>query len=511
MTTTERAGQPHEVPVVPRWEWRTFGVPEEPNEDLRALREAPPFESDEVYVVSQATDASVKVRAGLLDVKVLRAVDGAGLQLWVPVTKAAFPVDADTVGVALGALGVPAVTTPGPSNAYDDIVARLDARDDLRRVKVHKSRHRSVLDGCMVEYTELVGDGHAVVTVAVESPDQALVLRTVDRLGLSGRRNTCVARGLRTLLGWEATRFAVLDVGTNSVKFIAGERRPDAAPVITSDTAVVTRLGEGLADTGDLTGPAMQRTVDAIATLVDGVRGDGPVEVAAVGTAGLRQAGNRDDFLEAVVARCGVAVEVVSGPEEARLAYRAATSTLPVAVDRLLVFDSGGGSSQFTFGSGSAIEDQFSLDIGAVRITERYGLGGPVERSVVDAALAAVAGELEAVAGRPRPDAVIAIGGTSTNLAGVYHALTTYDPDVVHGTVIDLAEVDRQIELFRQASADERRGIAGLQPARAEVILAGACIVRTILTLTRQESLTVSDRGLRHGVVAERFAPQSSR
>ena len=85
------------------------------------------------------------------------------------------------------------------------------------------------------------------------------------------------------------------------------------------------------------------------------------------------------------------------------------------------------------------------------------------------------------------------------------HGLATYDPEVVQGTVLDRAEIDRQIELFGSRTSDERREIAGLQPARAEVILAGACIVRTVLEKLGTDSLTVSDRGLRYGVLAERF------
>jgi exopolyphosphatase/guanosine-5'-triphosphate,3'-diphosphate pyrophosphatase len=107
--------------------------------------------------------------------------------------------------------------------------------------------------------------------------------------------------------------------------------------------------------------------------------------------------------------------------------------------------------------------------------------------------------------GRPEPDAIVAIGGAATNLAAVKHGLERYDADVVQGTVLDLAEIDRQIELYRTRDADGRREIVGLQPARAEVILAGACIVRTILTTLHHESLTVSDRGLRHGAFIERF------
>jgi exopolyphosphatase/guanosine-5'-triphosphate,3'-diphosphate pyrophosphatase len=97
------------------------------------------------------------------------------------------------------------------------------------------------------------------------------------------------------------------------------------------------------------------------------------------------------------------------------------------------------------------------------------------------------------------------MGGAVTNLAAVARGLETYDPDVVQGTVLDRDEIDRQIELYRTRSADDRRAIAGLQPNRAEVILAGACIVRTVISLLGRDAFTVSDRGLRHGLLAERF------
>jgi Ppx/GppA phosphatase family len=98
-----------------------------------------------------------------------------------------------------------------------------------------------------------------------------------------------------------------------------------------------------------------------------------------------------------------------------------------------------------------------------------------------------------------------------TNLTAVKHGLATYDPSVVQGTVLDRAEIDRQIELYRSQDADARRAIVGLQPKRAEVILAGACIVRTVMEKLGKDSLTVSDRGLRHGVLAERFGSRTER
>ena len=97
------------------------------------------------------------------------------------------------------------------------------------------------------------------------------------------------------------------------------------------------------------------------------------------------------------------------------------------------------------------------------------------------------------------------MGGAVTNLAAVKHALADLQPDVVQGTVLYRAEIDAQIERFRHRTAEQRRSIVGLQANRAAVILAGACIVRTLLDVLRADALTVSDRGLRHGLIVERF------
>jgi exopolyphosphatase / guanosine-5'-triphosphate,3'-diphosphate pyrophosphatase len=126
---------------------------------------------------------------------------------------------------------------------------------------------------------------------------------------------------------------------------------------------------------------------------------------------------------------------------------------------------------------------------------------------VLREAMAAISGDLSRIDGRPVPDALVAMGGTVTNITAVKHQLASYDPTVVQGTVLDRAEIDRQIELYRSRDTDARRAITGLQPKRADVILAGACIIRTVMEKLRKDTFTVSDRGLRHGVLAERFGP----
>jgi exopolyphosphatase/guanosine-5'-triphosphate,3'-diphosphate pyrophosphatase len=173
----------------------------------------------------------------------------------------------------------------------------------------------------------------------------------------------------------------------------------------------------------------------------------------------------------------------------------------------LVVFDTGGGSSQFTFGHDATVDERFSVNVGAVRYTERYRLDRAVSPDVLREAMAAIAADLSRIDGHPVPDALVAMGGAVTNITAVRHRLATYDPAVVQGSVLDRAELDRQIELYRSLDAEARRAIPGLQPKRAEVILAGACIVRTVMEKLGKQSFTVSDRGLRHGVLAERFGP----
>jgi exopolyphosphatase/guanosine-5'-triphosphate,3'-diphosphate pyrophosphatase len=464
-------------------------------------------ESDELYLLSQESDASVKIRDGLMDVKRLEAVDGNGLEQWRPVLKGIFPLGAADLRTVLGALG-----DSGPDltrEAYtleqlvDEVVAASPA---LSAVAVHKRRVHYRLDDCMAELSEVTAGSRSARTIAVEAEDPALVSATVQELQLAGRPNVCLARGLKTMLGLEPVRFAVIDVGTNSVKLHVGERRADGSWQTVSDRAEVTRLGEGLQDTGSLQPEPLRRTAEAVVGMVEEARREGAAEIAAVATAGMRLAENSDELVEAVRERCGVGIEVISGEEEARLAYLAATSALDVGRESLVVFDTGGGSSEFTFGQAGRVEERFSVDVGAARYTERFGLDGVVSDDEIAWALQAIAADLARLDERTRPAALVGLGGALTNLAAVRHGLATYDPDVVQGTVLDRSEIERQIDLYRSRTAEQRREIVGLQPARAEVILAGACIVRTVLDKLDCDELTVSDRGLRHGLLVERFS-----
>ena len=308
-------------------------------------------------------------------------------------------------------------------------------------------------------------------------------------------------RELRTVPG----RYAVIDVGTNSVKLYVAELAPDRSWRTIVDRAELTRLGAGLEDGGEVSPVALERTATAIAGMAEEARRGGALVIATVGTAGLRIARNRDAVIAAIAASTGITVEVITGDDEGRLAYVAVRESIGLVEGALVVFDAGGGSIQVTFGRGPLVEERFSVDVGAVRYAERFGLAGPVTPPVLREARAAISADLSRLDGRQAPDALVAMGGTVTNLAAVMDGLAVYDPDVVRGTVLDRSEIDRQIELYRTRDAEARRAIVGLQPERADVILSGACIVRTVMEKLAMESLTVSDRGLRHGLLVERF------
>lgn len=490
-----------DAPIVPRWEWRTFGDRFGAAEARFArLTSGPPQESEELYFLGGGPSAIVKVRDGLADIKLLREVNDDRLERWEPVMKRPFPLSADDAAQVFATLGLPA---PGHACDLEHLVSEIGAAQ-RRVVKVRKRRVRYEVEGCAAELTGIWANGLESRTVAIESEDAAAVVAALAAIGLTDYLNTNYLRGLEALLDGVPERYAVIDVGTNSVKLHVAERRDGGWRVVT-DRAELTRLGEGLDATGEIAPEAAARTGAAIQEMAEEAARCGVRAIAGVGTAALRIARNGPAVARAIQARTGVSVAIASGEEESRLAYLAAKAGLATAAGPLVVFDTGGGSSQFTFGEGDRVDERFSVNVGAARFTERFGLDRAVPPETLKAAMAAMAGDLVRLDGRTPPESLVAMGGAVTNLAAVSHAMTTYDPDIIQGTTLDRAEIDRQIELYRTRDADGRRSITGLQPNRAEVILAGACIVRTVMEKLGAGSLTVSDRGLRHGVLAEKF------
>ena len=191
--------------IVPRWEWRTFGT-EFGAADAAVAAPKPELtqESDETYLLSPGTDAAVKIRAGLMDIKELEHVDEAGLEQWRPAMKETFPLPRDEAVRVCAALCVIAPPADTYEYSLDEFLALLAAPErGVRAVAVHKRRLHYTLGGCMTEVTDVVAEGQRIRTIALESEDAERVAATVRELGLADRGNTSYPRWLKTAAGME--------------------------------------------------------------------------------------------------------------------------------------------------------------------------------------------------------------------------------------------------------------------------------------------------------------------
>ena len=302
-------------------------------------------------------------------------------------------------------------------------------------------------------------------------------------------------------------RKAVIDIGTNSIKLYVAELGPDGSLATVIDKNNIARLGEGMDEERTLQQEAIRRNAEAVAEFADLAKSNGAGEIVAVGTMALRTAKNAKDFIDAVRDLSGIEVRVIPGEEEAEFAYLAVLSGIGASVERLAVCDVGGGSTEFIFGGQAGIDRRFSINLGAVKVSADYLSSDPPSSKEVEDAISYVLDVLKenGVNDNMPVDKLVGIGGTITSMGAVKFKMEKYDPDVIQGSILTRDDVDSLIALFRSVPLDERRSIVGLQPKRAEVIIGGACIVRGIMESLGTDELTMSDRGLRHGLMFRLF------
>ncbi len=188
--------------VIPRWEWRTFAASfGEAERRFRELEPSTVQESDELYLLAPASNANVKIRNQLMDVKLLEQVNADGLEQWRPVMKGEFPLPAAEVEKVCAALQV-APPSPRPVYTLEQLEAELTHPSrGVRVVRVHKKRRRHTVGGCLAEVTEVIADSQATRTVAIEFEDPARVQAAVRDMGLDRFENVSYPRGLKRLVG----------------------------------------------------------------------------------------------------------------------------------------------------------------------------------------------------------------------------------------------------------------------------------------------------------------------
>lgn len=301
-------------------------------------------------------------------------------------------------------------------------------------------------------------------------------------------------------------RVGIIDIGSNSIKFFVGEKCEDGTIKTIIDKNDIARLGEGLRETGRISDEALERNAQSVAAFAAEAKENGADTIVSVGTMALRSAANSADFVARVKELCGVEVQVIPGEEEARLSYLAILSGMPVPDGDLIIFDTGGGSTEFIFGKGTELVKRFSVDLGAIRITEKFFSDDPVAAGSVEAAIAEIDKDFAAAGVEGKPVKLVGMGGTVTSMGAVKHKMVKYDPNVIQGSALTRADIDEQIAEYSKRTVEQRRELPGLQPKRADVILAGACILKDITERLGVDELTISDRGLRHGLAFDLFS-----
>jgi len=306
-----------------------------------------------------------------------------------------------------------------------------------------------------------------------------------------------------------AERVAAIDVGTNTVLLTVAERSGRSfQPVV--ERAEITRLGRGVDRTGRLDPSAIADTVAVIARYAAEARSLGVTRIAAVATSAARDASNGAEFFEAARAAAGLVPEIIPGGEEARLVHLSAWSDFGTPGGRLAVLDVGGGSSELTWGDGPVPEGRRSFQVGAVRLTERVSPGDPPSgddlRRMQEAAREALLEVTEIRASGALSGArLVAVAGTVTTLAAVAQALPAYDAARVHGSPLSREALRALLGRLATLTTAERSRLPGMEPKRADVIVAGAILVAAALELGGFDALTVSDRGVRWGLLHDRF------
>ena len=294
---------------------------------------------------------------------------------------------------------------------------------------------------------------------------------------------------------------AVIDIGSNSIKMRIAAVDRGSMRVIRDETEVV-RLGRGMSKSGLLSPESMKVSCEAVCRMTQRALLMG-AEIFAVGTMALRTAENSGEFVKMVKEACGQEIHVLSGEEEAKYSWLGAVDGLDIDGNAVM-FDSGGGSTEFVMGSEGGIRRVVSVPVGAVNLSERFFCvyDSPIKRSACEDAVSFVKSMLaESHIEDFRAQTVIAVGGGAVTMASVKHACETFTPSKLHGSILTQKDIVRQIRMYSSLTLKERQNVIGLPAARADVILGSACIILTALRILNAGSCIVSINGLRHGLL----------
>lgn len=299
-------------------------------------------------------------------------------------------------------------------------------------------------------------------------------------------------------------RIAAIDVGSNSIRQIIADVRPDGTIEVVDEMKAHPRLGKGLDTTRALSPESMDLAVDALHRMATLAKQHGAQRIEAIATSAVRDAENAELFLARVKQATGLKLRIITGEDEARLSFRSALAHFDLGVGRSVIIDIGGGSLELALAAEGVVDQLASLPLGAIRLTERHLQGDP--QKGLQRLRREVRRTIKPILSRRdwRGARVIGSGGTFTNLAGVH--LTRqgiFSAKSVHATIIPRVDVEHILDSLADMTPDERRAVPGLNADRADIIVAGIAVIAEVLARIDARQVEVSRYGIREGLLLE--------
>ncbi|HET6402435.1 MAG TPA: Ppx/GppA phosphatase family protein [Candidatus Kapabacteria bacterium] len=299
-------------------------------------------------------------------------------------------------------------------------------------------------------------------------------------------------------------RIAVLDIGTNTVLLLIAEVEGQTLRVLRDDHAIA-RLGEGVDRTKTISEESYQRFLEVLRQHQKSIQSTNVHRIIAVGTSALRDAKNREEILKRTKEETGIEIEILSGEEEARWSYVGALFGMD-DIENASVIDIGGGSTEISFGDGKEYTHGVSLDIGAVRLTERCFKTSPITSEGAEEARQMIRTALNhpptpSFLRRGSISTLIAVAGTPTTLAAMHQGLERFDAMKVQNYILRREAIDQMLDmLLKTETATLLAHFPAVNKARADILPAGTLILREAMELLGAEAIRVSAHGLRYGI-----------
>ncbi|MCX7983283.1 MAG: Ppx/GppA family phosphatase [Bacteroidetes bacterium] len=299
-------------------------------------------------------------------------------------------------------------------------------------------------------------------------------------------------------------RVAAIDIGTNTVLMVVLERTSHETFNVLCDEHAIARMGKSVDSQKIILPESFERVENCLLRYKSIAEKLNVDKIVVCGTSALRDAKNQREFIDYIKSRLGITIQVLSGKEEARLTYIGSLvgwyekMNTPVAV-----VDIGGGSTELAFGESTRLVSSMSIDIGSVRITERYLLHSPPETDELEEASAVIRAHLSTLPRVPISTTFVGVAGTITTLAAYIQNLITFQTSKIHRFMLWKDKVDLAYNTLKDLPYTELLSIPSIHPQRADIILAGILIVRLLMEEYNLSAITVSTQGLRYGLAYE--------